>query len=109
MNCKAQINAGVCGFQTSVAAASPDDQNVTLTIETDCQTIQALADALAGTVIDAYQEIARGSDGVVLTTTREKLIGCCAACAVPVGIFKCVQVAARVALPKDVAITLTAE
>ena len=109
MNCKATIHAGVCGFQTTVAAASPDDQNVTLTIETDCDKIRALADALASTVIDAYEEIARGSDGVVLTTTREKLIGCCAACVVPVGIFKCVQVAARVALPRDVAISLTAE
>ena len=109
MNCNAHIHAGVCGFQTSVAAESPDDQNVTLTIETDCEKIGALADALAGKEIDAYQEIARGSDGVVLTTTREKLIGCCAACAVPVGIFKCVQVAARVALPKDVAISLSAD
>jgi len=109
MNCKGHIHAGVCGFQTSVAAESPDDQNVTLTIETDCEKIGALADALAGKEIDAYEEIARGSDGVVLTTTREKLIGCCAACAVPVGIFKCVQVAARVALPTDVAISLTTE
>jgi len=71
MNCKAHTHAGVCGFQTTVNAESPDDQNVTLTIETDCEKI--------------------------------------AACAVPVGIFKCVQVAARVALPKDVAISLSAD
>ena len=50
-----------------------------------------------------------GVCGVVLTATREKLTGCCAACAVPVGVFKCVQVAARVALPKDLSISLTAE
>ena len=109
MNCRAHIHAGVCGFQTSVAAESPDDQNVSLTIETDCEKIRALADALDGGEIDAYEEIARGSDGVVLTATREKLTGCCAACAVPVGVFKCVQVAARVALPKDLSISLTAE
>jgi len=109
MKCTAEIQAGVCGFATKVAADSPDDQNVTLTIETDCDKIAALAEALNGTQIDVYDEITRGSDGVILTTTREKLAGCCAACAVPVGIFKSVQVAARVALPRDVSVTLSAE
>ena len=109
MKCSAHIEAGVCGFQTTVAADSPDEQMVTLTVETDCEKIQGLADALAGRAIDAYEEIARGSNGVVLTTTREQLIGCCAACAVPVGIFKSLQIAARVALPRDVKVTLSAE
>ncbi|MFN2352102.1 MAG: hypothetical protein ABR497_09170, partial [Kiritimatiellia bacterium] len=34
------------------------------------------------------------------------LKGCCAGCAVPVGVFKAMQVAAGLALPKDPTITL---
>ncbi len=109
MNSKAHINAGVCGFTTTVTANSPDDQMVTLSIQTDCETIAALAEALDGKQIDAYDEISKGADGVVLSAAREKLLGCCAACAVPVGIFKSLQVAARVALARDVSITLEAD
>ena len=53
--------------------------------------------------------VGAGSAGVVLTTARESLKGCCAACAVPVGAFKALQVAAGVALPKDVMLKITAE
>jgi hypothetical protein len=106
VKCSAHIEAGICGFQTTVAADSPDEQMVTLTIRTDCEKIRALAEVLNGRQIDAYEEIARGSEGVVLSAAREKLSGCCAACAVPVGIFKSVQVAARVALPKDIEIRM---
>lgn len=105
MKCSARIDAGVCGFQTTVAGDSPDDQMVTLTIHTNCEKIGALAEALNGKQIDAYQEVAKGSEGVVLSAAREKLVGCCAACAVPIGIFKSVQVAARVALPREVRVT----
>jgi len=37
------------------------------------------------------------------------LKGCCAACAVPIGAFKAMQVAAGVALPKDVSLDIKAE
>ncbi|UCC69192.1 MAG: hypothetical protein JSV79_04540, partial [Armatimonadota bacterium] len=89
--------------------ASPDEQNVTLSIQTDCEKIAVLAEALEGKEIDAYLEIAQGSDGVILSAARGKLLGCCAACAVPVGIFKALQVAARVALPKGLSITLATD
>jgi hypothetical protein len=109
MKCIARVQAGVCGFATTVTAHSPDDQMVTFDIETDCQKIAGLAEALSGKEIDAYAEIGAGSEGVVLSTVRTGLSGCCAGCAVPVGIFKSLQVAARVALPHDIAITLTSE
>jgi hypothetical protein len=104
-----EIKAGVCGHITRVAAGSPDEQVVTLNIETDCQKIGALAGALNGTEIDGYAEIGAGFDGVVMSAARTHLSGCCAGCAVPVGIFKSVQVAARVALPRDVEIKMQAE
>ena len=109
MRCLARIEAGVCGFETTVSADSPDERMVTLTIETDCEKVLALAEALNARQIDAFQETARGSAGVVLSAAREMLSGCCAACAVPVGIFKSVQVAARVALPRDINVSLSTE
>jgi len=109
MKCIAQIQAGVCGFATKVTADSPDDQSVTLAIETNCDTIAGLADALNDSEIDGYDEIAKGFDGVVMSAVRSTLSGCCAGCAVPAGIFKALQSAARVALPRDVTITLRGE
>ncbi len=109
MRCRAEIQAGVCGFTTSVLADAPDDQMVTLTITTDCEQIARLAAALNDRPIDAYDEIAKGFDGVIMPLVRANLSGCCAGCAVPVGIFKAVQVAARVALPRPVAIEMMSE
>jgi len=106
MKCVARVQAGVCGFSTTVTADSPDDQMVTLEVETDCQKIAGLAEALRGKEIDGYDEIAKGFDGVVMSAVRATLSGCCAGCAVPVGIFKSLQAAAAVALPRDVAITM---
>jgi hypothetical protein len=109
MKCFAQITAGVCGFQTKVSAVSADDQIVTLTLETDCAKIAQLAERLKGLPLDTYDEIATGYSGIILTTARETLSGCCAGCVVPPGIFKAVQVAARVALPREAAIELAVE
>ncbi|MFA5343106.1 MAG: hypothetical protein WC381_03995 [Kiritimatiellia bacterium] len=60
-------------------------------------------------VLDSYAEIGAGADGIILSTARETLKGCCAACAVPVGAFKAMQVAAGVALPKDVTLKIDSE
>lgn len=105
MKCAAEIAAGVCGFSTT-AVAEAEEEQVTLTITTDCQKVQGLAGALNGRQVDAYDEIHQGHDGVIMTAVRAHLLGCCAGCAVPVGIFKAMQAAARVALPKDVTITV---
>ena len=102
------IEAGVCGFVTRVHADSEDSQNVTFRIPTSCEKVKKLAEALvAKGPVDAYAEIGAGHDGVVLGTAREHLKGCCAGCVVPSGIFKAMQVAAGLALPKDIAIRIS--
>jgi len=98
------IDAGVCGFRTTVTARSDDMQTVGLQILGDCQKIRGVAEALQ-VPIDAYKEIGDGSDGVVLSAARTHLTGCCAGCAVPSGIFKSVQVAGSVALPAPISFT----
>jgi len=108
MKCTAEIAAGVCGFSTTVVAEA-EEELVTLTITTNCEKIQGLAEALRGSPVDAYDEIHRGHDGAIMTAVRAQLLGCCAGCAVPVGVFKAMQAAARVALPRDISITLRGE
>lgn len=97
------VDSGICGFQTRIHAESDDSQNVTFEVASDCEKARVFGDALvAKGAVDGYAEIDSGADGVVLSTARACLKGCCAACAVPVGAFKAMQVAAGVALPKDV-------
>ena len=104
------VDAGICGFQTRIHAESDDSQNVTFSIVSGCEKAQAFGKALiAKGPVDGYGEIGAGADGVVLATARESLKGCCAACVVPVGAFKAMQVAAGVALPKDVTLQITTE
>jgi hypothetical protein len=97
---RATIDAGVCGFVTEVTARCDDDQHVSFDISTPCEKVQALADALP--TVDAYDEIGSGFDGQVMTAVRACFQGCCSGCAVPVGVFKAMQVAAKLALPQDV-------
>lgn len=107
MSAKVEIQAGICGFGTTVEARSEDSQHVSFEIHSDCEKIQTLADRLkAQEPIDAWMEIHPGGPGVLLGVVRETLVGCCSGCAVPVGIFKGMQVAAGVALPKDIAIRI---
>ena len=110
MRAKADVEAGICGFRTTAYATSKDQQHVVLDIQTDCEKIQRLSLLLkeAGS-IDAYQEINPAGESIILANVRSCLKGCCAGCAVPVGIFKAMQVAAGLALPKEITITMTKE
>lgn len=110
MNAKVHIDAGICGFQTSAIVTSDDGQHVSFHIQTDCQKIAALRDQLAQHgQLDAYQEILATRGSTILSLARETLTGCCAGCVVPVGLFKAMQVAAGLALPKDIKITISKE
>jgi hypothetical protein len=104
---KTKIQAGVCGFVTAIEADAPDGQNVLFNITSDCNNITKLAEILKNA--DAFNEITTGFDGVVWTAVRANLKGCCSGCAVPAGIYKSMQVAAGLALPADIMISMTKE
>jgi hypothetical protein len=110
MAVKMNIDAGICSFQTVVRVASEDYQHVTFDIQRDCGKVRAVAELLKRQgAIDAFQEISPNAQSIVLSTAFGVLKGCCAACVVPVGIFKGMQVAAGLALPKDMHITVVKE
>lgn len=110
MKAKAEIEAGVCGFKTIAVVTCDDGQNVSIDIHSGCEKVRGMATALAAKgPVDTYQEISPASPSVVLAVARESLKGCCAACAAPVGVFKAMQVAAGLALSKDISIKLSKE
>lgn len=110
MKAQVVVDAGICGFQTEIHATSDDAQNVEFTITSGCERIRAFAGVLiAKGPVDGYAELGSGADGVVLSSARENIKGCCTGCAVPIGVFKAMQVAAGLALPKDVVFTIKSE
>ena len=104
MNAYAHVHAGVCGFETDIKAMSDDTQNVTFQVSSTCEKITALALRLH--VVDAYNEIGAGYEGELYKVIRESVRGCCAGCAVQVGLFKSMQVAAGLALSQEVNIVI---
>lgn len=108
MQARTEIDAGVCGFHTDVNTSSEDGMFVVFEVKSDCEKIRGLGEALVTRgPINAYEEISPVAESVVMNTVRECLKGCCAGCAVPVGLFKSMQVAAGLALPKDITIHIT--
>jgi len=110
MKATVEISAGICSLLTTARVNSEDSQNVTFDVDTNCDKIARLAQAIREKEpIDAYQEISPSGPSVIMTTVRQTLTGCCAGCAIPVGLFKAMQVAAGLALPKDINIKLVKE
>ena len=103
----ATIHAGICGFTTRVRAEADEAYQVSLTVESDCEKVQAYGSDLATKMpLSAFDELRLGSDGAILATARKHLKGCCAACVTCDGVFKAMQVAAGLALPAPVRMEL---
>lgn len=100
---KAEIYSGACGYTTTVEAAM-NGRACALNIESDCKAIQKMAAEL--TEVEPFKEI---SSRRQLPKTLEMGIKHCthAACPVPVGIIKAVEIEAGLNLPVDVSIKLT--
>jgi len=107
MKAKVNIDAGICGFCTTAHVTSEDGQNVVFNLDSGCEKILELGKVLQEKgPVDAYQEISPSGPAVIMTSVKGILTGCCAGCAVPVGLFKAMQVAASLALPKDITVKL---
>ena len=98
---KTVIHSGICGFVTEVIARG-NDGKCALDITSDCPEVQKLAEELRE--VEPFQEISHRGGGP-LTFRMAHEICPHAACPVPVGIIKAIEVEAGLALPKDVSIT----
>lgn len=101
---KAEIDAGICGFQTTCIATKNEDGTISLAIDSGCKAVLKLADQLK--TVDPYKEI---SWRRALPLTHELAPKCLShpACPVPAGIIKAIEVEANLALPKDATIKVT--
>lgn len=99
----AEIFAGNCGFNTEVEARM-DGKICKLSIASECAAIRKMAEEL--TEVNPYEEI---SFRRAMPKIHEAGHKHCthAACPVPVGIIKAVEIEARLALPTDVTIKLS--
>lgn len=100
---KSEVNAGVCGFKTIIETRLEGD-TCKVEIQSECAAIQRMAQEL--TEVNPYQEI---SFRRKMPLTMEMAVKYCshAACPVPVGIIKAVEVEANLALPVDVTIKVS--
>jgi hypothetical protein len=81
----------------------PDGQFASLNVISDCEKINEFGKALKDKgQFDAFQEINPAGESEILKIARSCLKGCCAGCVVPAGIFKTMQTAAGLTLPKDI-------
>lgn len=100
---KAEIYAGACGYTTNVEASKNGDK-VDITLLSECKAITRMGGEL--TQVNPFQEIStrRG-----LPHTLEMGHKHCthAACPVPVGIIKAVEVESGLNLPVDVSIKVS--
>lgn len=100
----ATIHAGICGFTSVVEAECDEDQEVTFTVRTDCPNYRPI-DGQPFTT-DAYQVcFEKVGEGFVYETLKPHCRH--AACPVPAGAVKAIEVAAGIALPRDVRIEVT--
>jgi len=104
---KVEVFAGICGFTTQIQTEMDgENDQVNIQMHSDCEAINRMAQEL--TSVNPYKEIS--SRRAVPATLQAGLKFCThAACPVPVGIIKAVEVAAGLALPADATIKVSRE
>jgi hypothetical protein len=94
-----EVDPGVCGFSARITAVSDDGQTCTLSVETGCEAMAAMAAELA--TVDGYEVAFKNfhENPVYLAAGRHYKH---AACPLPSAIVKAVEIACGLALPRDV-------
>ena len=111
MKTRTQIAPGICNFDAVVTADTEDGQDVTFEFVSECETIKEFAKQ-GGEISPVNAVATLGPEENPILARARKLLqtkGCCDACVVPAATVKIMQVAARLALPKDVSLTITRE
>jgi hypothetical protein len=99
------IDSGVCGFSTTITTSSEDRQNVAISYETECPHAVKARDSL--TQIDAYQELFRKPHETPVYQALSPHLPH-VTCPLYSGFLKAIEVAAGLALPKDVSFKIEA-
>ena len=103
---RVEIDAGVCGHTTTATAVRGDGYSVRLSIESTCPHVRSIAADVAE--VDAVKQI--GLRNGLPPVLQAAYTHCAhAACPVPAGLVKAIEVAAGLALPADVSMRISKE
>jgi len=109
MRVRTQIEPGICNFDAVVTAETEDSEDVTFEFVSECESIKEFGKRIKEiSPVNAITSLGP-EENPILSKARELLQtkGCCEACIVPAGTVKIMQVAANLALPKDVSLKIT--
>lgn len=96
---KVIVEPGVCGFKTEISVSSEDMQYASVKINTGCPNFKGINDELKE--IDAYRVcFSKMGESDIYDIVKKYCPH--AACPIPTGIIKGIEVACNLALPKDV-------
>jgi hypothetical protein len=99
------VDAGICGFTTTIDTESEDRQQVSISYETQCPHAAKAREELTG--VDAYQELFKKPHETRIYQTLSPHLPH-VTCPLYSGFLKAVEAAAGLALPKDASILLEA-
>lgn len=96
-----RVNAGVCGFKTTIVATVKEGKKAVLFMQTECPSLKPMAEELKE--VDIYKEcFAKIGESPVFKLAQKYCKH--ASCPVPTAIIKEIEVASRLALPRNVVI-----
>ena len=100
---KTTVHAGICGFVTAIETVSEDKQNVHITFESDCPHVVKAKEELK--TVNAYEELFKKPHETQIYKVLSPHLPH-VTCPLYSGFLKAVEVAAGLALPKDVQIQI---
>ena len=105
MKAKTVINPGICGLPSTIEVECDDMQMVTIKGTSACDAITKLIEKLSNEELDAYEcALGKMNESPVYINAFDTVHHI--ACPVPCAIVKAIEVAASLALPKDVEIKI---
>ena len=100
---EAILDAGICGFKTTIQVDSEDQQTAKINLESGCPHIMKMAEEIS--TIDAYSEcFGKPGNGSIYSAAAEHCAH--AACPIAPAIIKAVEVECNLALPKQVSLSI---
>ena len=100
---KVKITQGICGFITTVEAKDAGDGEVALKVESGCESVRKMFEAL-GDTFDSYELcLDKPGCGPLFAYASEHFPAHCGCLAVP-GITKAVEAECKLALPCDASV-----
>jgi len=94
------VDAGICGFSTTVQATKTGKRRVSVVVGSDCEAVSEMNGQLQD--MDWLEALGPPTNSAVWDCARQHLQHPC--CPVPIGILKAIEVELDLALPKDVMI-----